>query len=209
MTLVAGPVVAARQFGEFLISEPPILRNSWQDPSTLHPALEVATEKLPLVLHSPFHHCQTSIHHVVLATRHAFTASCASPALTCCAPMSAFLHHHNSFRYVFSPVSYSLNISLTLLQTPTLLPRWILTLSPRAPPLLHTLPLLSNRSPDPSHHTPHTEPRNQQRFATTPTANLNPTSPSPKRLLCQSPNALPTSPTSSQGHHPTSSQSTL
>ena len=51
------PVVAARQFGEFLISEPPILRNSWQDPSTLHPALEVATEKLPLVLHLPFHHC--------------------------------------------------------------------------------------------------------------------------------------------------------
>jgi len=53
------PVVAARQFGEFLISEPPILRNPTlgKSQATLHPALEVATEKLPLALHLPFHHC--------------------------------------------------------------------------------------------------------------------------------------------------------
>jgi hypothetical protein len=198
----------ARQFGEFLISEPPILRNSWQDPSTLDPALEVATEKLPLTLHLPFYRCSSSIHHVVLATRPAFTAPSGCPTLSRCAPMSALLHHHNSFRYVFLPVSCSTNMSLTLLQTSTLLLQWIPTSSPRAPPLLHTLPPLSNRSPDPSHHTPHTVPRNQQRSATTPTANLNPTFPSPRHPPCQSLNARPTCLTSSRGHLPTNCPST-
>jgi hypothetical protein len=165
--------------------------------------------KVALGLAPAISHCYTSIHHVVLATRHAFYASLGYSALSRCAPMSALLDIHNSFGYVFLPTYYFPNISLTLIQTSTLLPRWIPTSSPRAPPLLHTLPPLSNQFPDPSHHTPHTVPRNQQRSATTPTANLKPTFPSPKHLPCQSLRSHPTSPTLSQGHHPTNCPSTL
>jgi hypothetical protein len=102
----AGWSLACRrcQFGEFLdfrtADSPQLL--ALPEHST---QLEVANRKVALGLAPAISHCYTSIHHVVLATRHAFSAPPGCPALSRCAPMSALLNIHNSIGYVFLPTS--------------------------------------------------------------------------------------------------------